>query len=109
MCSVSMAFGAFICGSGRCGKGIYALLLVLFYPEEWRLAVPDALPCKPPRPRTLQHRQMLAQPRTCRTVSEGHRGVQLGGAVPSMLVAVILQGINSLLLSSALNARCHSI
>lgn len=64
-------FGAFIWDfcAGHCGKVIDSHLLVLFCPEEPRLAVPDTLPFKHPRSRMPQQTQMSVQPRTCRTVS----------------------------------------
>ena len=67
----SWASGAFIWDfcAGHCGKVIYSNLLVLFCPEELRLAVPDTLPFKHPWSRMPQQIQMSVLPRTCRTVS----------------------------------------
>jgi len=65
--------------AGHCGKVIYSHLLVLFCPEEPRLAVPDTLPFKYPRSQMPQQTQMSVRPRTCRTVSAPRAGAGRGG------------------------------
>lgn len=69
--SVSLGFGD-VCldfSAGHCGEVIYSCLLVLFCPEELRLAVLDALLLKHSWSWMPQQTQMSVQPWTCRTVS----------------------------------------
>lgn len=93
--------------AGHCGKAIYSHLLVLFCPEEPRLAAPDALPFKYPRFQMPQQTQMSVRPRTCRTVSAPRARAGQGGF--SIIPALAPHGVCALRhsKSSSFLARGH--